>query len=127
MGSLTFYSPWYRPPRQIPQQPRSPRNARQRVLPKELPIHQTPRLRYRRRDRHDLQERQPHPQRRRLCRCLLRRPHAQLRRFQRRGGGRLPRERCPEWLVRARPFDRSNCALPRPEETADGSVQASVG
>ena len=57
------HSPRYRSPCQVSQQPRSPCLSRQGVLPGQLPLHQAPRLRHCRRDRHHQQEGQPYPQR----------------------------------------------------------------
>lgn len=78
--TISLCSPRYRPQSQIPQQPRPPRRTRQGVRHETLPQPQAPRLRHRRRNRHNLQKGQPNPQRRRLRGRLLRRPHAQLRR-----------------------------------------------
>ena len=111
-----------RPQSQIPQQPRPPRHARERILPKELPQHQTPRLRHRSRDRHDLQEGQPDPQRRRLRRRLLRGPDAQLRRLLRRGSRGLPQQWRPQRSVRVGQEYWLDCALSGSEEVADWVV-----
>lgn len=75
---LMTYSSRHWPPHQVAQQPRPTCRAGQGVRQEELPQLQTPRLCRRGRDRHDIQEGQPDPQRRRLHRRLLRRPAPQL-------------------------------------------------
>jgi succinyl-CoA synthetase alpha subunit len=124
---LTMYSSWYWSPCQVSQQPRSPCFSRKGVLPGQLPEHQAPRLRTRRRICHNLEEGQPHSQRRRLCRRLLRRSSSKLWRLQQRGGRGLPQDGSSQRSVRARTLDWSDCPLPRPEETAYWSVQTSLG
>ena len=126
-GRLTSHSPRYRPPCQVPQQPRPPRHAREGVLPSQLPLDQAPRLRHRRRDGDDVQKGQPDPERRRLRRRLLRRPHAQLRRLLRRRGRGLPQDGRPQRPLRPRPLHRPHRPLPRPEAPAHRLVPPPVG
>jgi len=71
--SLRVYSQRYRPQDQERQQPRSSCRARQGVRPQELPLALSPRLRPRRREGHHRQEGHPHPERRWMHRCVLRR------------------------------------------------------
>lgn len=124
---LIFPSPRNRTQSQIAQQSRSARGARKRIRQETFPQLQNARLRHRGGNSDHVQKRQSHPQRRRLHRRLLRRPDAQLRRLQPRGGRGLHDYGCAERPFRARPQHRPDRALPGPEAPTHGLVPASMG
>mmetsp|Transcript_54709 Transcript_54709/g.152683 ORF Transcript_54709/g.152683 Transcript_54709/m.152683 type:complete len:386 (-) Transcript_54709:328-1485(-) len=117
----------HRAPHQVPGQPGPARGPDQGVREEALQVDPDPGLRAGGGADHDTEARQPHPERRRLHRRLLRRHDQVLWRLLEGGVRRADEFRLPERTLRARPLHRLHRPLLGPASPEAAAVPPPVG